>query len=368
MAEENDTGEKTEEPSAKRIEDSRRKGEVAFSRELNSVLILAASILTLSLSLVYVYEQLSLYVEWLYSRNLSDAYAKEGMREIFHVTLLTALKCVAPLFFTVFVMGILVSVFQVGFLYAPEVLTMKFDRINPVNGFKRLLSLRSLVEALKAIFKFTFILTIVYLFFKDRFHTFGGFLHVNYEEGFLYGKWMLTILAGIIVISLIVVALGDLAYQKYAYLKKLRMTKYEAKKERKEQDGDPEIKQRIRIIQRELSQRRVMAEIPNADVIVTNPTHISIVLKYNAETMISPRVLGKGADLMALRIRQIAKEHNIPIVENVPLARSLYKTVDEGEYVPRSLYKAVAEVLAFVYKLKRKEKALQSSSTQEQSY
>ena len=154
------------------------------------------------------------------------------------------------------------------------------------------------------------------------------------------------------------IAIADFGYQKFSYKKKLMMTKEEEKKESKEQDGNPEVKQRIRTIQREMSQNRMMQDVPTADVIITNPTHISIVLKYDSETMISPTIIGKGADNLAMKIREVAKEHDIPIVENVPLARALYKTVKVGEPVPRTLYKAAAEVLAFVYKLKRRKKAL----------
>jgi flagellar biosynthetic protein FlhB len=154
-----------------------------------------------------------------------------------------------------------------------------------------------------------------------------------------------------------VVALIDFAYQKFTYKKRLMQTKQELKQESKEQDGNPEIKQRIRQIQREMSRKRMIKEVKNADVIITNPTHISIVIKYNAENMVSPMVIGKGADHMAMKIREIAQEYQIPIVENVMLARTLYKTVKINSPVPRSLYKAVAEVLAFVYKLKKKQKA-----------
>ena len=155
-----------------------------------------------------------------------------------------------------------------------------------------------------------------------------------------------------------VVAMLDFAYQKITYQKKLRQTKQQIKQESKEQDGNPEIKQRIRQMQREMSRKRMIKEVKTADVIITNPTHISIVLKYDQENMVSPMIIGKGQDHMALKIREIAKMHNIPIVENVLLARTLYKTVKVGAPVPRNLYKAVAEVLAFVYKLKKKKKAL----------
>ena len=154
--------------------------------------------------------------------------------------------------------------------------------------------------------------------------------------------------------SLLILSIFDFGYQKYSYLQRLKQTKEQLKRETKEKEGNPEIKQRIKTIQREAAQKRMMAAIPEADVIVTNPTHLSIALKYDGETMVSPTVIGKGADHLALKIREIAKEHKVPIVENIPLARTLYKTVKVEEPVPRSLYKAVAEVLAFVYKMKRR--------------
>jgi len=180
------------------------------------------------------------------------------------------------------------------------------------------------------------------------------FYNIDVNNSFLIGKEMLIKLSLLIVAALFVIALGDFAYQKMSYQKKLRQTKEEAKKELKEREGNPEIKQRIKAIQREMSHKRMMSDVPKADVIVTNPTHISIALQYDAENMISPIVLAKGADHVAFKIREVAKENNIPLVENVTLARSIFKTVKIGDAVPRSLYKAVAEVLAFVYKLKNK--------------
>lgn len=218
--------------------------------------------------------------------------------------------------------------------------------------------MRSVMEALKGVLKFIFIMAIVYWFIKDELTTFIGFYHLELMGSFLHAKWLILKLGFSIILGLSIVAAIDFAYQKFAYKKKLMMTKEQSKREHKEKEGSPEVRQRIRALQREIANKRMMAEIPKADVIVTNPTHISIVIRYDAAAMVSPVVVGKGADHLALRIREMAKQHDVPIVENVLLARTLYKTVKEGHPVPRTLYKAVAEVLAFVYKLKRKKKAL----------
>ena len=355
-----DQGEKTEDPTAHRIEQFRKRGEVASSKELTSVLVLSAAILTLSLSLVYIYEIMGAYVEWLYSLDVSKVYTEKNMAMVFGKTATAALKSVGPLFIVVMCVGVAANIAQVGFLFSTEVLEFKPERINPISGIKRLFSMKSFVEAIKGVFKFSFILSIVYYFLQDEINTLGGFLHLDFFAAFLHAKWIVTKLGFGILAGLLIIAIGDFGYQKYAYWQKLKMTKEELKKEHKDQDGSPEVKQRIKTIQREMAQKRMISEIPNADVIITNPTHISIVIQYDQETMISPTVIGKGADHLAMRIREIAKKHNIPIVENVPLARTLYKTVSSGSAVPRSLYKTVAEVLAFVYKLKRKRKALDS--------
>lgn len=360
MAEESgaDDGEKTEDPSAHRIDEFRKRGEVASSKELTSVLVLSASILTLALSLFYIYEVLSDLMRWLYTLDVSMAYSEQAFKTIVTKTLMAGVKAVAPLFLVVVTVGVIANVAQIGFLFSPEVLEWKPERLNPISGFKKLFSMKSIVEVIKGLCKFVFILSIVYMFMKDDLNSYQGFLHLNFFSAFVYGKTVLIKLGFSIILGLIVIAMGDFAYQKMSYIKKLKMTKEQAKKENKEQDGSPEVKQRIRSIQRDMAQKRMMADIQTADVIVTNPTHISVALKYDQVEMLSPEVVAKGADHLAMRIREIAKEHNIPIVENVPLARGLYKTVKVGKAVPRTLYKAVAEVLAFVYKLKRKKKAL----------
>lgn len=358
MAEEADTGEKTEEPSQYRIDESRKKGEVASSKELNSVLVLAGTLSTLVLSSIFTLEIVGEYIEWLYAQDITKFYSDAVLKVVFKKTFILGAKCVAPVFAASFCLGILSQIMQIGFIYAPDVLQLKFERVNPIQGIKRIISKKALVEAVKGIFKFSIVLTITYMIVKDHLFSFTGFLHSEAGQAISYGQGVILQLSMSILIGLFVVALGDFAWEKYSYKEKLRMTKQQVKEEMKEKEGNPEIKQRIRSIQREMARKRMMDDVKGADVIITNPTHISIAIKYDMETMVAPAVVAKGSDTLALRIREIAKEHDVPIVENVPLARALHKTVKIGHGVPRTLYKAVAEILAFVFRLKKKKKAL----------
>lgn len=351
MADEQDS-DKTEDPSAHRIEEFRRRGEVASSKDLTSILVLAGCILALGLSLVYIFETLSEFIDWTLKLNFRTAYSEKSLKTIVTKMASTGLKCVAPVFITSFCIGVLGTIMQIGVLFASEVLTLKLDRINPINGVKRLFSFKSVVEAIKGIFKFVVIAFSTYVYLKDDMAKLGGFMYLDLLNTFIYGKDMLVKLGFSMLTGLFIIALADFGYQKFSYFQKLKQTKQEAKQESKEQDGNPEVKQKIRAIQREMATKRMMTDIPTADAIITNPTHISVVIKYDQEEMVSPMLVGKGADHLAMRIREIAKEHDIPIIENVPLARSLYNSVKVGTPIPRGLYKAVAEVLVFVYKLK----------------
>jgi flagellar biosynthetic protein FlhB len=362
MAEENDQdgGEKTEEPSAHRIEEFRKKGDVASSKELTGVLVLATSFLVLSLSMIYTYETMTGFIEWLYMQNAEKMYEPKMTEMLIREVFIVVGKCMGPIMLAVLCVGIVANVMQFGFLFSSEILNIDPERINPINGFKKLFSTKSLVEALKAVFKFIIIMSIVYILLKDELTSYSGFFHLEFFQGFLQAKTIITKLGFSVVLGMLVLAIGDFAYQKFSYRQKIMLTKEQAKKEAKEHDGNPEIKQRIRSVQRAMAQKRMIEDVKKSDVIVTNPTHLSVALKYDSETMASPVVMAKGGDHLAMRIREIAKANNIPLVENIPLARALYKTVPVGDTVPRNLYKTVAEVLAFVYKLRRKEKALEA--------
>jgi flagellar biosynthetic protein FlhB len=349
---------KTEEPSQYRLEESRKKGDVASSKELNSVLLLSGSLLTVILCGVYVFETFTEYLDWLYRQDFQTVYTMEKFKDIITQTAWTLVKSIAPSFAASVCLGVMSQFMQIGFLYSPDILNMDLDRINPIKGFGRLFSKKALVDALKGIFKFAVVILVTYSVMKNNIGSFLGFLHADAAQSFMFGKYLMIKLGFSILLGLGVVALADFAWEKWSYRKKMMMTKQEAKQEAKEKDGNPEVKNKIRQIQRQMAQKRMMDDVKKADVIVTNPTHISVALKYDGQSMVAPALVAKGADHLALRIREIAKENDIPIVENIMLARTLYKTVKVGQGVPRTLYKAVAEILAFVYKLKRKQKAL----------
>ncbi|MGB0454047.1 MAG: flagellar biosynthesis protein FlhB [Bacteriovoracaceae bacterium] len=360
MDDDSDTGEKTEEPSLQRIEDFRKRGEVAVSKELNSVLVLVGTVFVTVLSIAYIYEEFEHLFEWINSQDLSKVFVGSHYKKFIHHIAIFFLKTIAPILATSFCLSFFCTVAQIGFLFSPDVLSIKVERLDPIKGMKKLFSVKALVEAVKSVMKFAMIIAITYFFMQEEVYKFMGFLHIETEQAFLYGQSVILKLIYSIIVGMAIVAVGDLAYQKMSYKKKLMMTKEQAKRESKEKDGNPEVKQRIRTIQREMAQKRMMNDVPDADVIVTNPTHISVALKFDTKTMVAPIVLAKGADNVALKIREIAKEKDIPIVENVPLARGIYKTVKVRHPIPRNFYKAVAEVLAFVYKLKRRKKALGS--------
>lgn len=357
MADENDD-EKTEEPSQYKIDESRKKGDVASSKELNSVLLLTGSLLTLILCGVFFYETFTEYMEWLYNKDFRNVYTKEKFLEVISHTAWVLVKCVGPTFGASIALGFLSQFAQIGFLYSPEILNMDLERINPIKGFGRLFSKKAIVEAIKGIFKFTVVICITYMVMKNNIGSFLGFLHTDAGESLAFGKFLIVKLGFSILLGLGIVALADFAWEKWSYRQKMMMTKQQAKEEAKDKDGNPQVKGKIRQIQRQMAQKRMMDDVKKADVIITNPTHFSVALKYDGEMMVAPSVVAKGSDHLALRIREIAKENDIPIVENIMLARTLYQTVKVGHGVPRTLYKAVAEILAFVYKLKRKKKAL----------
>jgi flagellar biosynthetic protein FlhB len=262
---------------------------------------------------------------------------------------------IGPILIIIMVAGVLANVVQTGGLhFSLHPLKPKWSKLNPLKGFGRIFSKTSLVELFKSLFKISIVSVIAYQTINSHWDEIPLLMGYGVGQVLVFmGEVMVEIMIKVLLVMIFLAAL-DFSFQKYTYLENLRMTKQEVKDERKDLEGNPQIKQRIRSVQMEMMRRRMMAAVPEADVVVTNPTHFSIAIKYDTKIDAAPVVVAKGQNEIALRIREIAKESNVPLVEDKPLARTLYKTVDVGQLIPASLYKAVAEILAYVFKLKGK--------------
>ena len=354
MAEEN-KDQKTEEASSKRISDTQEKGNFAQSREISSSFVLLASIIGFSIAGRHATE--TVMKTW-YSILAEMGSINLDVHELFRLlkwNMQNFIFIIGPILLTIMVAGVLANVIQTGGLqFSLHPLSPKWSKLNPLKGFSRIFSKTSLVELFKSVFKITVVSIIAYQTVNGHWDEVPTLMGYGVGQTlFFMGEVMIEIMAKVLLVMIFLAAL-DYAFQKYTYLENLRMTKQEVKDERKDLEGNPQIKQRIRSVQMEMMRRRMMAAVPEADVVVTNPTHFSVAIKYDMENDAAPVVVAKGQNEIALRIREIAKENNVPLVEDKPLARTLYKTVDVGQLIPASLYKAVAEILAYVFKLKGK--------------
>lgn len=360
FASEGPGGEKTEEPTAKKKEDTRKEGKVAKSKELSGGVELIALFVILKFWVGMMGERFIGLFETVYKKfpeftvHYDGFISKFEYHILFKDILLQILFLLLPFFAIGVLISIVVNMAQFKFKVSAKPLQPKFSKLNPVNGFKRLFSAEKLMELLKSILKVVLISVIVYTTIKDDW----VYLYKFYDMPLMQS----VSLIGDIVINLglkvslffLVIAFADFGYQKYKFNKEIKMTKQEVKDEYKQSEGDPQIKGKIRQKMREVSQRRMMQDLTKADVVITNPTHFAVAIRYAPDEHKAPIVVAKGADYLAQKIKGIARENGIEIVENKPLARMLYANVDIGQEVPPELYQAVAEVLAFVYKLQGK--------------
>jgi len=348
--------EKTEEATPRKKEEARKKGQVPRSVELTMLLTLLASFLLLgALGEYFVRTWLGYLMEALSPDmlNLDLAGGDGGKLLLWHLR--TFMMFFLPLGFGCMAVGVLVNFLQVGVLFTTEPLKPRFDRISPIQGFQRMFSTRSVVELVKSLIKLGVSGVILWNSFRNEMmpHTERAMAMTGTEA--IAGFWQILYNVALrIILALLVLGVLDYLYQRWEYAKSLRMTKKELKDEYKQLEGDPQIKSRIKQRQRQLAMRRMMQDVPKADVVITNPTHYAVALRYDAATMAAPQVVAKGEGYLAARIREIAEENKVPLVENPPLARAIYKAVDVGGFIPAELYQAVAEVLAFVYRLQRR--------------
>lgn len=351
MAEDSDL-EKTEAPTPSRLEKAREEGQVARSRELTTFLILAVGVSTLWLAGGYMFKALngvmrnSLWFDPRIGRESEVMVASAAQLAV------EAVLSLAPLFVALVITAILGSGVLGGFILSWKSLEPKFEKLNPLKGVKRMFSAQTLVELFKALAKAGLIGGVAVMVIWHYRDQMTSLMHVNPTEALVKGLSLVALTCGLIVSSLLVIVLIDAPWQLFSFYKKMRMSKQDMKEEHKESDGDPHVKGRIRAQQRSMAQRRMMSDVPTADVIITNPTHYAVALRYVESEQGAPRVVAKGKNLIAQRIKEIAAEHKVPVLEAPPLARALHQHVEIGYEVPFELYTAVAKVLAWVFQLR----------------
>jgi flagellar biosynthetic protein FlhB len=348
---------KTEQATPKKREDARKKGDVAKSRELSSTAILTAGIIfmffnakDMTMSLGNNIRKSFLQIPDIISTgDFSLPLIKSVLTDFLHI--------ITPIMLLLLIVSILTNLLQTGIIFSVEPLTPKASKIDPIKGLERVFSKRSLVELAKSILKIVIVGSVAFYALKDEVSNMIPLLYQENAQIFaLLGGLSFKVLVRCCCVIMIM-AILDFMYQKWEHEQKLKMTKQEVKDEFRQSEGDPMVKSRIRSIQREIARRRMMEEVPKADVIITNPTHLSIALKYKPdEGITAPLIVAKGANNIAFKIREIAAEHNIPMMENKPLAQNLYK-LEIGTEIPPQFYQAVAEILAYVYGLKKGKKA-----------
>ena len=344
---------KTEPATPRKKEESRKKGQVAKSRELSSVAVLSAGVLYLYFGSMHMMEYLAKCVRsgfktaYLYTDNIQDliSLAVSSIEKFIWIAL--------PIMIVTMMIALAINVLQTGFLFSVETLSPKVSKINPLEGAKRIFSRQSLVELAKSILKLIIVGSVAFSTLKNELNHMIPLLYQEKNQIFsVLGQSAFKVTIRCCVI-LAVLAILDFLYQRWDHEQKLKMTKQEVKDEYKLTEGDPMVKSRIRSIQREMARRRMMEEVPKADVVITNPTHLAVALRYDQKNMPAPRIVAKGANMIAERIKNLAREHEIPVVEDKPLAQNLYK-LEIGEEIPTQFYQAVAEILAYVYGLRRK--------------
>ncbi len=360
FAKEGAGGEKTEPATEKKLGDARKEGQVAKSREIANGFTLLALFLILKFYVGYMGENLLALFSQIYDSipEMTTFYyglmPQADVRLLFRKMLLRILILIAPILIIGVVIAFVCDVAQVKWKPTTKPLRPKFRNLNPISGFKKIISVNSLVELIKSLLKIGLIAYVCYNFLKDKWTYLFNIFDITLMQGLHIIADLVTDLGIRIAATFMLIALGDYIYQKVKFSNDMKMTKQEVKDEYKQSEGDPQIKGQIKQRMREASRRRMMQALPQADVVITNPTHYAVAIKYDPEVADAPIVIAKGEDYLAQRIKEVAKENHIEIVENKPLARMLYSNVDVGQAVPPELYQAVAEVLAFVYHLQGK--------------
>ena len=346
--------ERTEEATQQRREDFRKRGQVANTRELSSVLMLLSSALVLWFLGRFFLQQMSEVVTQSLGPFLLDAARRGDYAPALIFMAKKSFLVLAPLAGILLVMGVASSILQTGFLNNEEAFELKLERLNPIEGMKRLVSLRAFVEGFKSVLKLILVTAVVTVLIREHVIKVPLLVNLSLNQIVAFAGDITLRLLGGVGVFMGVLAAADYFFQRWQLEKQMRMTKQEVKEEHKSREGDPMIKARIRRIQREMANKRMMTDVPKADVVITNPTHIACAIQYDPKSMAAPKLVAKGAGVIAEKIKAIARENGVPVLENKPLARTIFKTLKIGQTIPRELFTAIAQVLSYVYKLKRK--------------
>jgi flagellar biosynthetic protein FlhB len=353
MSEEDDAS-KTEEPTGKRIEKAREEGNVPISQEVKSLLMLVGGVIAVGMFSPMIARDIKIVLTPFIAKPHEMPTDFEGLRALISGTLAeVGLILLFPIA-VLMVLAVLSVTGQVGFVYSPKRAAPSLDKLSLIKGIKQFFSFRRVVELLKSLVKLALVVAALGFVVWPRLSWILRLPEMETEAMLLQVRVVILLLVATVVAVMLAVAGADMFYTRYQSHKKLKMTKQEVKDEHKQSEGDPQVKSRIRSIRMERFRKRMMAAVPHADVVITNPTHFAVALSYKMEDMAAPKVVAKGADLIAKKIREIAEEHEVPIVENPPLARALYASVEVDQFIPPEHYRPVAEVIGYVMKLKKK--------------
>jgi flagellar biosynthetic protein FlhB len=346
--------ERTEQPTPRRLQKARKEGQVAHSEELPAAASIVVLVMVLALFAPTLLQWFIVQMKQGMSGQVGVFADSKAFTNFINTKIISSTLIMCPILGALLAGSILSCVAVSGLNFAPKALNLKFDEINPVKGFGRIFNVKSLVKLGISIAKFIFISIIVWRYLHSRID----------ELAAIRWAWSAQIMTAIsklilgmmirICIALLIIAVIDVFFQKWKYIHELKMTKQEVKQDRKETDGSPEVKSRVRRIQIEMSKKRMLQEVPKANVVLVNPTHVAVALRYDAKTMDAPIMVAKGADHLAEKIREIARAYGVPIVRKPELARAIYSTVKPGQTIPQTLYAAVAEVLAMIYRLRHR--------------
>lgn len=348
-----DDQEKTEEPTSKKIEDAREEGNVPKSQDTSSFITLVIAIAAFFMFFPLMEERL-FYLYRFYQSFIGVDIGKNDVYLMVVTSFREFIFVIIPLAVIVAISGVLASILQFGFLFSTKPLIPDLKKINPIKGFKNLFSLKKAIEAIKTILKVSLVMGLAYYYLYDFVRELPSVIYFPIYDQLLWLRDKALILIAAMLALFFFLALFDLFFVRYNYFKDLKMSKQEIKDEYKQMEGDPQVKARIKRVQMEMSKRRMMSDIPTADVVITNPIHYAVAIRYDTSKEDAPKVVAKGVDHLALKIKERAREYKIQIIENPPLARELYKKCELDSLIPETLYKAVAEVLAFVYQSSKK--------------